>query len=167
VAGNFIRSLLGFDSRRAFRVLQLGAQVRLPLYLLAITITFVSLFAWHTHSAYAKLYAMVMTAVPDSFQEQILSQTQDFSIVGATILGGFVFVMVGFCIAYTHTLLGPTIPLRRQVQSMKDGNYQNRTKLRKTDAAHQGLADDLNELASILQHTQQSARSTQGSERSA
>jgi hypothetical protein len=167
VAGNFIRSLLGFDSRRAFRVLQLGAQVRLPLYLLIITVSFVSLFAWHTHSAYANLYAMVMTAVPESFQEQILSQTQDFSIVGASILGGFVFVMVGFCIAYTHTLLGPTVPLRRQVQSMKDGNYQTRTKLRKTDAAHQGLADDLNELASILQQTQQSARSAQGSERSA
>jgi len=78
-----------------------------------------------------------------------------------------VLVMVGFCIAYTHTLLGPTVPLRRQVQSMKDGNYQARNKLRQTDAAHQGLADDLNELASILQHAQKSARSAQGVERSA
>ena len=126
-----------------------------------------SLFAWHTHSAYAKLYEMVMTSVPESFQEQIAHQTQDFSIVGAAILGGFVLVMVGFCIAYTHTLLGPTIPLRRQVQAMKDGNYQARNKLRKSDAAHQDLADDLNELASILQHTQKSAGSAQGVERSA
>lgn len=126
-----------------------------------------SLFAWHTHSAYAKLYEMVMTSVPESFQEQIAHQTQDFSIVGAAILGGFVLVMVGFCIAYTHTLLGPTIPLRRQVQAMKDGNYQARNKLRQSDAAHQGLADDLNELASILQHTQKSAGSAQGVERSA
>ncbi len=126
-----------------------------------------SLFAWHTHSAYAKLYEMVMTSVPESFQEQIAYQTQDFSIVGAAILGGFVLVMVGFCIAYTHTLLGPTVPLRRQVQAMKDGNYQARNKLRQSDAAHQGLADDLNELASILQHTQKSAGSAQGVERSA
>ncbi len=162
-----MRSLFGFDSRHAFRVLQLGTQIRLPLYLLLITVTFVSLFAWHTHSAYAKLYAMVMTSVPESFQEQIAHQTQDFSIVGAAILGGFVFVMVGFCIAYTHTLLGPTIPLRRQVQAMKDGNYQARNKLRQTDAAHQGLADDLNELASILQHAQKSAQPAQGVERSA
>jgi hypothetical protein len=167
VAGNFLRSLLGFDSRRAFRVLQLGAQIRLPLYLLLITISFVSLFAWHTHAAYAKLYEMVMSSVPESFQEQIAHQTQDFSIVGAAILGGFVLVMVGFCIAYTHTLLGPTVPLRRQVQSMKDGNYQARTNLRKTDAAHQGLADDLNELASMLQHAQKNTRSGQGAERSA
>jgi signal transduction histidine kinase len=126
-----------------------------------------SLFAWHTHSAYAKLYAMVMTAVPESFQEQILRQTQDFSIVGAAILGGFVLVMLGFCIAYTHTLLGPTVPLRRQVQSMKDGNYQARNKLRKSDAAHQGLANDLNELALILQHAQKNAGSDRGAERSA
>jgi hypothetical protein len=167
VAGNFLRSLFGFDSRRAFRVLQFGAQIRLPLYLLLITVAFMSLFAWHTHSAYAKLYAMVMTAVPESFQEQILRQTQDFSIVGAAILGGFVLAMLGFCIAYTHTLLGPTVPLRRQVQSMKGGNYQARNKLRKSDAAHQGLADDLNELASILQHTHKNARSDQGAERSA
>ncbi len=50
---------------------------------------------------------------------------------------------------------------------MKDGNYQARNKLRKSDAAHQGLADDLNELASILQHTQKNAGSAQGVERSA
>jgi hypothetical protein len=167
VAGNLLRSLIGFDSRRAFRVLQLGTQIKLPLYLLLITVGFMSLFAWHTHSAYAKLYGMVMTAVPESFQEQILRQTHDFSIVGAAILGGFVFVMLGFCIAYTHKLLGPTIPLRRQVQSMKDGNYQARNKLRDSDTAHQGLADDLNELASILQHAQKSTRSVQGTERSA
>ena len=167
MAGNILRSLLGFDSRRAFRVLQLGAQVRLPLYLLLITVGFMSLFSWHTHTAYAKLYEIVMTAVPESFQGQIFRQTQDFSIVGAAILGGFVFVMLGFCIAYTHKLLGPTIPLRRQVQSMKDGNYQARNKLRESDTAHQGLADDLNELASILQHAQQNAQSAQGVERSA
>jgi signal transduction histidine kinase len=110
---------------------------------------------------------MVMTSVPESFQEQIFNQTQDFSIVGAAILGGFVLAMLGFCVAYTHTLLGPTIPLRRHVQSMKDSNYQARNKLRKSDAAHQGLADDLNELASILQNTQKNARSAQGAERSA
>jgi signal transduction histidine kinase len=110
---------------------------------------------------------MVMTTVPESFQEQILSQTQDFSIVGAAILGAFVLAMLGFCIAYTHTLLGPTIPLRRHVQSMKDGNYQARNKLRESDAAHQGLADDLNELASILQHAQKNARSAESAERSA
>jgi signal transduction histidine kinase len=162
-----MRSPFGFDSRRAFRFLQLGAQIRLPLYLLLITAVFMSLFAWHAHSAYAKLYAMVMTAVPDSYHEQIFRQTQDFSIVGAAILGSFVLVMLGFCIAYTHTLLGPTIPLRRHVQSLKDGNYDARNKLRESDAAHQGLAEDLNELSSILQHAQKSARSAQSAERSA
>ena len=162
-----MRSLFGFGSRRAFRVLQLGTQIRLPLYLLLITVTFASLFAWHAHSAYVKMYAMVMTSVPESFQEQLAHQTQDFSIVGAAILGGFVLVMLGFCVAYTHTLLGPTVPLRRQVQSMKDGNYQDRNKLRQSDAAHQSLADDLNELASILQHAQTNARSAPGVERSA
>jgi signal transduction histidine kinase len=132
-----------------------------------ITVAFMSLFAWHTHSAYAKLYAMVMTSVPESYQEQIFGQTQDFSIVGAAIIGGFVLAMVGFCVAYTHTLLGPTVPLRRHVQSMRDGNYQARNKLRKSDAAHQSLADDLNELASVLQKTQKNARSAKGAERSA
>jgi nitrogen fixation/metabolism regulation signal transduction histidine kinase len=110
---------------------------------------------------------MVMATVPVSFQGQVLSQTQDFSIVGAAILGAFVLAMLGFCVAYTHTLIGPTVPLRRHVQSMKDGNYQARNKLRESDAAHQGLADDLNELASILQQSQKSARSAQGAERSA
>jgi hypothetical protein len=50
---------------------------------------------------------------------------------------------------------------------MKDGNYNARNKLRQSDAAHQGLADDLNELASILQHAQKGARSPQGIEHSA
>ena len=120
-----------------------------------------SLLAWHTHSAYAELYAMVMTNVPESFQEQILRQTHDFTIVGAAILGGFALTILGFCIACTHTLLGPTVALRRQVQSMKNGDYHARNSLRKSDSAHQGLADDLNKLASILQHTQKKARSAQ------
>ncbi|HXV36818.1 MAG TPA: hypothetical protein VEC18_06705 [Myxococcota bacterium] len=167
MARNLMRSVFGFDSRRAFRFLQFGAQLRLPLYLLLITIAFMSLFAWHTHSAYSELYAMVMTAVPESYHEQILKQTQDFSVVGASILGGFVLTMVGFCVAYTHSLLGPTVPLRRHVQSLKDGNYRSRAKLRSSDAAHQGLADDLNELASILQHSQKGAAPAYGNERSA
>jgi len=158
---------MGFDSRRAFRVLQFGAQIRLPFYLLLITVAFMSLFAWHAYSAYAELYTMVMTNVPESFQEQILNQTQDFSIVGAAILGGLVLTILGFSIAYTHSLLGPIVALRRQVQSMKDGNYRTRNKLRKTDAAHQGLGDDLNELSTILQHAQANAKSTKGAERSA
>lgn len=126
-----------------------------------------SLFAWNAHSGYVKLYEMVMANVPESFQELILRQTHDVSIVGAAILGGFVLTMLGFCIAYTHTLLGPTVPLRRQVQSLKDGDYQARNSLRKSDFAHQGLADDLNKLASILQHTQKTAQSAQRTERSA
>ncbi len=162
-----MRSLFGFDSRRAFRFLQFGAQIRLPLYLLIITVAFSSLFAWHTHSAYARLYEMVMAAAPESYHEEILRQTQDFGIVSAAILGGFVLAMLGFCIAYTHTLLGPTIPLRRHVQSLRDGNHHARNKLRSSDAAHQGLADDLNELASTLQHAQKAARANQGVERSA
>ncbi len=167
MAAKFLRSLFGFDSRRAFRFLQYGTQLRLPLYLLLITAAFMSMFAWHTHSAYAELYSMVMASVPESYQDQILRQTQDFSIVGAAILGGFVLSMLGFCVAYTHTLLGPTVALRRQVQSMKDGNYRMRNKLRKSDSAHQGLGDDLNELASILQNSQKNQPSSQRSERSA
>jgi len=167
VAGNFVRSLMGFDSRRAFRVLQFGAQVRLPIYLLLITIVFMSFFAWHGYSAYAELYTMVMTNVPESFQEQILRQTHDFSIVGGAILGGLVLTILGFSVAYTHTLIGPTVALRRQVQSMKDGNYSARNKLRKTDAAHQGLGNDLNELASILQHAQTKAQANKSTQRSA
>jgi signal transduction histidine kinase len=126
-----------------------------------------SLFAWHVLSAYTKLYAMVMINVPETFQEQVLRQTQDFSIVGAAILVGFVLTMLGFCVAYTHTLIGPTVSLRRQVQSIKNGNYQARIQLRKSDAAHQGLADDLNELALVLQNAQKKARSAQSAIRSA
>jgi signal transduction histidine kinase len=141
--------------------------VRLPLYLLLITIAFLTFFAWHAYSAYAELYTMVMTNVPESFQEQILRQTQDFSVVGAAILGGLALTILGFSIAYTHTLLGPIVALRRQVQSLKDGNYRARNNLRKTDVAHQGLANDLNELAAILQHAQKGDRSAQNVERSA
>jgi len=141
--------------------------VRLPFYLLLITLAFLTLFAWHAYSAYAELYTMVMTNVPESFQEEILRQTQDFSVVGAAILGGLALTILGFSIAYTHTLLGPIVALRRQVQSMKDGNYRARNNLRKTDVAHQGLADDLNELAAILQHAQKGDRSAPNVERSA
>ena len=48
------------DSRRAIRLPQPGAQLRLPLYLLLVTLLFAALLAWHVHGAYRSLYAMVL-----------------------------------------------------------------------------------------------------------
>lgn len=67
------------------------------------------------------------------------------------ILLGFVSFHFGF--VATHRVFGPLVPLLRQLEALKQGRYEARSKLRKSDEL-QDLADGLNELAQNLQAQQ-------------
>ena len=70
--------------------------------------------------------------------------------IGGTVLGvAYVAASVLVALFHSHRMLGPVVPLRRHVEALKNGDYASRIQLRKRDA-HGELADDLNELASLL-----------------
>ncbi len=147
-----VRSILLFlpDARRAIRLPAPFAQLKLPVYLLILTLAFGALFAWHSTAAYERLYGLVISSIPESHRVLLLDQTRDFAIVSATILTGYALFVLGVCLAYSHGLLGPLVALRRHVQALKDGEYGSRVELRESDTAYLGVAQDLNDLAQSL-----------------
>ena len=147
-----VRSILFFlpDARRAIGFPQPFAQLKLPVYLLILTLAFGAFFAWHSTVAYERLYGLVISGMPDSYQVMVHEQTRDFAIVSAAILTGYALFVLGFCVAYSHGLLGPLVPLRRHIQALKDGHYGHRVELRKSDTAYLEVAQDLDDLAQSL-----------------
>ncbi len=147
-----VRSILLFlpDARRAIRLPAPFAQLKLPVYLLILTLAFGALFAWHSTAAYERLYGLVISSIPESHRVLLLDQTRDFAIVSATILTGYALFVLGVCLAYSHGLLGPLVALRRHVQALKHGEYGSRVELRESDTAYLGVAQDLNDLAQSL-----------------
>jgi hypothetical protein len=136
--------------RRAIRFPQPVVQLKLPVYLLILTLAFGALFAWHSNAAYESLYGLVISSMPDSYRVTLQEQTHDFAIVSAMILAGYALFVLGFCVAYTHGLLGPLVALRRHIQALKGGQYGSRVELRKSDTAYLEMAQDLNDLAQSL-----------------
>ena len=147
-----MRSVLFFlpDARRVIRFPQPMTQLKLPAYLLIATLACGAVFAWQSQSAYERMYDLVISEVPASYVVMIEEQTRDFAVVSASILVGYILVVTGLCIGYSHQLIGPVVALRRQIQALKDGNYRARTKLRKSDTAFLDMANDLDELAKAL-----------------
>lgn len=74
-----------------------------------------------------------------------------FLALANLILLGFVSFHFGF--VATHRVFGPLVPLLRQVEALKQGRYEARSKLRRADEL-QDLADGLNDLAQSLQEQQ-------------
>jgi hypothetical protein len=137
--------------RQSIRLPQPAAQLKLPLVLLSLTLAFGAFMAWHTHAAYDQIYATTMSGISPTLQETIQAQTADFLVVASVILGGYVLVVLGVCIGYTHSLIGPLVALQRQAQQLRGGDFSARTKLRKSDSVFAKLATDLNAVAEMLE----------------
>ncbi len=133
-------------------LLQPALQLRLPLYLLLLTFAAGMLLGVHTYLSYERLFAVAVehTENPVHFEQIFGAQTADF-LVGVGAMGlVYVLALVVLSIAYLHKLVGPTVPLRRQLEALKNGDYSARVKLREGDAL-QDVARDLNELAEVLE----------------
>ena len=146
-----VQALLDPHRRHAVRLLQPGAQLRLPLVVLLITFVIAVLFAAHSYYAFARLYEMTMSVVPGAFAQLIREQTVGFLIVSATLSCVYIAAIVGFALAYTHQLVGPTVAFRRHIAALRRGDYSARVALRSHDTVFRDVATQLNELAEQLQ----------------
>ncbi len=142
--------------RRAINLrVQPGLQLRLPIVLLTLSVAFAWLFAANTQKAYARL-AKVAVEEP-WLQELVAQQHHDFLVVSMAIGAAYILFVVLACLAHGHRMLGPLIPIRRQIEGMKNGDYSTRTHLRVGDPCID-IAEDLNELASILRDQEKPAQ---------
>jgi methyl-accepting chemotaxis protein len=138
--------------RKLNLLLQPALQLKLPVFLLLITIGFAAFQVIHGYIAYNQLFGTVLKEAgqPPMLQELLRGQTQDFIEVSAELAIAYMVVVILLSVTYAHRMIGPTVAFRRMVEAMKNGDYAARVTLRKGDAFSE-LADDLNELASILE----------------
>ncbi len=138
--------------RKSWNLLQRpDLQLRLPAYLLALTLAFVGLLSAHTWDVYGRLFARAVAESnqPAWFERTLSAQTGDFALVWGAITLAYVLSVVILCVAYVHRMVGPLVPLRRHLEAMKNGDFSVRTHLRSRDA-FQELAEELNELTAAL-----------------
>jgi len=144
---------MGEERRRKWNLLlQPALQLKLPVYLLLITIGFAAFQLVHGYIAYNQLFGTVLKVAghPPMLEELLREQTRDFLEVSAEVAIAYIALVLLLSVTYAHRMIGPTVAFRRVVEAMKNGDYAARVKLRKGDAFSE-LAEDLNELASILE----------------
>jgi HAMP domain-containing protein len=145
---------LGLDERRKARnfLLKPGIQLRLPLYVLLLSFTFLLLGVLFGNLYFEQIYiTLLQTTTQSEYVQQVLArQTQDFKELILLLLAGYVLLVIVVTVIYTHRLIGPAIPLLRHVKALQAGVYTHRVSLRRHDAFTE-LADELNELADSLQ----------------
>jgi HAMP domain-containing protein len=147
---------LGLDERRKARnfLIKPGIQLRLPLYVLLLSFTFLMLGVLFGNLYFEQTYiTLLQTTTQSEYVQQVLArQTQDFKELVLLLLAGYVLLVIVVTVIYTHRLIGPAIPLLRHVKALQAGRYTHRVSLRKYDAFTE-LADELNALAESLHKT--------------
>ncbi len=147
-----LRRILGLNQQRktANLLLQPGVQLKLPVYFLLITTAFGGLVAIAISNAYRSLFLTIAADQPAYMERVLGAQTQDLLVVSGMLTIAYLLTVVAVAIVILHRLVGPTVALRRQVEALKNGDYSARVSLRRNDAFSE-LADDLNELAALLE----------------
>jgi len=133
-------------------LLRPALQLKLPAILLIVTLGFVALQVAHTQFAYGKLFEIVFEEAghPLFLEDLLREQTSDYLEVTSAFSLLYILVVTILSVTYAHRMIGPMVPIRRQIEALKNGDYSARATLRKRDAFVE-LAEDLNELAHMLE----------------
>ncbi len=131
------------------------AQIRFGLYMIGCALSFMVLIIGFFFYSFYKQYEQVMEIFhivdPEVKWDMILN---DVFYANSYILLGMLasFFSVFFWIVFreTHKYYGPLVSIKRFLNELKQGHYQNRARIRKNDEL-QALVVELNSLAEILE----------------
>lgn len=158
----FFSSILASRTRRRFKNLLIKPelQLRLPLYLLLVTIIF-AVSCWIVlHVAFDGLYEFAFEQgnigeqVGDVLRHHIRVVLTVFTLLAIM----YVLLTIGLSVAYLHKLIGPAVAFKRHIRALSDGTYSSRIMLRQNDAFGK-MAVELNELAEALDKESQQSQS--------
>lgn len=136
--------------RATLRLIEPALQLRLPLYLVGITLVFAVAATAHSWLAYDTLLSKVLPADAQGYRGLLDEQTGGFMVVSLLLLLTYGAVVLGVCIAYLRRVLGPIVAFRRQVALLRRGDYSARNALR-SGHPFEDLGKDLNDLAQALE----------------
>jgi HAMP domain-containing protein len=146
--------VLGLNEYRKARNLLLkpAFQLKLPIYILLLSVTFLMLGLFLGNLYFQQTYmSMLATSTqPDYLQQVIARQAHEFKFLSALLLLVYAALVTVITTIFTHRLIGPTLPIRRHIRALKEGLYSHRVTLRAHDGL-QDVAEELNELAAALE----------------
>jgi len=134
--------------RAVLRLIDPALQLRLPLYLMAVTGAFAVVAVLHSWYAYSRLLSGVEAS--PGYRELLGEQTAAFLGVSFVLLVVYVLAVGGVCVAYLRRVVGPLVAFRRQIEALRRGDYSARNQLREGDP-FTDLGSDLNDLAQALE----------------
>ena len=153
-----INRILGLNEYRKARnmLLQPALQLRLPLYILLLSVLFLSLGIILGNLYFQQTYlSMLATSTqPDYLTQVITRQAGDFRSLSLLLLAVYAALVTVVSAIFTHRLIGPALPIRRHICALQQGEYGHRVRLRDHDGL-QDVAAELNRLAEILEQKQQ------------
>jgi methyl-accepting chemotaxis protein len=141
-------------------LLQPNLQLKLPLYVLLVTLMYALLLWAVLYRGFEGFYKFIMlqSNVGEQVGPIIKYQTNAVITVLSVMTIAYVILIIGLSVIYLHRLVGPTIAFRRHIRALRNGEYSSRIKLRKNDAFRE-VAQDLNDLAASLDHKNQAEKS--------
>jgi methyl-accepting chemotaxis protein len=157
-----LKSIFTLGTKRKSKnlLLEPSLQLKLPIYLLTLSLVLAILTWIVLYKGFEGLYEFVMLQgdIGEQIGDIIQYQSRAVAVVIACLLVTYVVLTVGISIAYLHRLIGPTRAFRRHLNELRNANYASRLTLRKNDAFGE-VARDLNELAKALEKKYHSGRS--------
>lgn len=139
------------ERRRTIRMVRPGVQLKLAVYLLAVSFGFALLIGFNSWAAYGRLFHGTLATAPAPFARDIIDQTTPFLKSTLALLFGYVIAMLGITIGYLHRVVGPMVAIERHLSALQRGDYTSRVILRSSDHLYSEVAEQLNELASRLE----------------
>ncbi len=129
-------------------------QVRMGLYMLSLSLSFLVLVAYMIVSAFVDQYRHVMEIFnvvdPETRWELV---TNDVFYSNAYKIGVLflIYIVLSLILVFrmTHKVYGPLVSIERFIEQMGAGHYEKRLVIRKGDDL-QRLASQLNKMASML-----------------
>ncbi len=150
----FSDSIFSAQTRRRFKSLLIKPelQLRLPVYLLVVTVIFACASWIVLHIAFDGLYGFVFEQgnIGEQVGDVLRHHIRIVVTVSTLLIVMYVLLTIGLSIAYLHKLIGPSIAFKRHIRALNDGNYSSRILLRQNDAFGE-MANELNDLAETLE----------------
>jgi len=149
--GTRLRTLPPDRRRRSVRLQAPSTQLRLPLYVLLLTLGFGALLMLNGYVAYGRIYASTLMQAAPEMEELIHTQSRNFAVTSLCLGVAYTVAMIVVCVSYIQRVIGAFLPMRRTIVAMIGGDYSQRIRLRGSDEAVREIVDDVNELARTLE----------------
>jgi HAMP domain-containing protein len=124
------------------------ARLSVPFLIMAlISIGLVSAMSWKVMQSLKSTELVGMENLPA--MNALLEAQRSVTLMGTAGILGLTIVCAVLWLIYSHKIFGPTVPIRRHIHKLIEGDYSSRVHLRDGDELSE-ISEELNQLAEVL-----------------